>query len=230
MEQKKTVAASLENKRLMFAELGLAAALAVVLGTFEISTAEKSVALLDTGYNTIDIEEMVPITQEEIPTPQQAPLLPVISEDIEIVDNDIPVDEFVASFEDTDEPIQILPYYVEDVKDEEIEDESIPFVLVEQKPTFEGKDANEFSRWVNTKLVYPEIAKENGSQGRVYLSFIVEKDGSVTNVKVLRSSSDATLDNEAVRVVKSSPKWEPGRQRDRAVKVTYTFPVVFALR
>ena len=229
MEQKKTVAASLENKRLMFAELGLATALAVVLGAFEISTAEKSVALLDTGYSTIDIEEMVPITQEEVPTPQQAPVLPVISEDIEIVDNDIPVDDFVASFEDTDEPIQILPYY-EEVKDEVIEEEIIPFVLVEQKPTFEGKNANEFSRWVNTKLVYPEIAKENGSQGRVYLSFIVDKDGSVTDVKVLRSSSDATLDNEAVRVVKSSPKWEPGRQRDRAVKVTYTFPVVFTLR
>ena len=229
MEQKKTVAASLENKRLMFAELGLATALAVVLGAFEISTAEKSVALLDTGYSTIDIEEMVPITQEEVPAPQQAPVLPVISEDIEIVDNDIPVDDFVASFEDTDEPIQILPYY-EDVTDEVIEEEIIPFVLVEQKPTFEGKNANEFSRWVNTKLVYPEIAKENGSQGRVYLSFIVDKDGSVTDVKVLRSSSDATLDNEAVRVVKSSPKWEPGRQRDRAVKVTYTFPVVFALR
>lgn len=229
MEQKKTVAASLENKRLMFAELGLATALAVVLGAFEISTAEKSVALLDTGYSTIDIEEMVPITQEEVPAPQQAPVLPVISEDIEIVDNDIPVDDFVASFEDTDEPIQILPYY-EDVKDEVIEEEIIPFVLVEQKPTFEGKNANEFSRWVNTKLVYPEIAKENGSQGRVYLSFIVDKDGSVTDVKVLRSSSDATLDNEAVRVVKSSPKWEPGRQRDRAVKVTYTFPVVFTLR
>ena len=229
MEQKKTVAASLENKRLMFAELGLAAALAVVLGAFEISTAEKSVALLDTGYNTIEIEDMVPITQEEVPAPQQAPVLPVLSEDIEIVDNDIPVDEFVANFEDTDEPIQILPYY-EDVKEEIIEDEIIPCVLVEQKPTFEGKDANEFSRWVNTKLVYPEIAKENGSQGRVYLSFIVDKDGSVTDVKVLRSSSDATLDNEALRVVKSSPKWEPGRQRDRAVKVTYTFPVIFALR
>lgn len=229
MEQKKTVAASLENKRLMFAELGLAAALAVVLGAFEISTAEKSVALLDTGYNTIEIEDMVPITQEEVPAPQQAPVLPVLSEDIEIVDNDIPVDEFVANFEDTDEPIQILPYY-EDVKEEIIEDEIIPFVLVEQKPTFEGKDANEFSRWVNTKLVYPEIAKENGSQGRVYLSFIVDKDGSVTDVKVLRSSSDATLDNEAIRVVKSSPKWEPGRQRDRAVKVTYTFPVIFTLR
>ena len=229
MEQKKTVAASLENKRLMFAELGLAAALAVVLGAFEISTAEKSVALLDTGYNTIEIEDMVPITQEEVPVPQQAPVLPVLSEDIEIVDNDIPVDEFVANFEDTDEPIQILPYY-EEVKEEVVEDEIIPFILVEQKPTFEGKDANEFSRWVNTKLVYPEIAKENGSQGRVYLSFIVDKDGSVTDVKVLRSSSDATLDNEAIRVVKSSPKWEPGRQRDRAVKVTYTFPVIFALR
>ena len=92
-----------------------------------------------------------------------------------------------------------------------------------------GGDANTFSQWVNKRLVYPEIAKENGVQGRVVLQFTVNPDGSVTGVKVLRGV-DASLDKEAVRVVSQSPKWEPGRQRDRAVKVTYTFPVIFQLR
>ena len=70
---------------------------------------------------------------------------------------------------------------------------------------------------------------ENGVQGRVTLSFTVQKDGTVSNVKVMRGV-DKALDDEAVRVVSSSPKWEPGRQRDRAVPVTYTFPVIFQLR
>ncbi len=82
---------------------------------------------------------------------------------------------------------------------------------------------------MNERLVYPEIAKENGVQGRVTLQFTVEKDGKVTNVKVLRGV-DPSLDKEAMRVVASSPKWTPGRQRDRAVKVNYTFPVIFQLR
>ena len=82
---------------------------------------------------------------------------------------------------------------------------------------------------MNSRIVYPEIAKENGVQGRVTLQFTVNADGSVSNVKVLRGI-DSSLDKEAVRVVSSSPNWTPGRQRDRAVKVTYTFPVVFQLR
>ena len=82
---------------------------------------------------------------------------------------------------------------------------------------------------MNSNLVYPEIAKENGVQGRVTLQFTVNVDGSVTNVKVLRGV-DSSLDKEAVRVVSNSPKWTPGKQRDRAVKVTYTFPVIFQLR
>ena len=119
--------------------------------------------------------------------------------------------------------------YVEAVEEEEVEEEAIPFQLVEEKPTFQGGDANEFSKWVNSKLVYPEIAKENGVQGRVTLQFTVNADGTVSNVKVLRGV-DSSLDKEAVRVVSSSPKWKPGKQRDRAVKVTYTFPVIFQLR
>ena len=108
-------------------------------------------------------------------------------------------------------------------------DGSVPFQMVEVKPTFDGGDANKFSMWVNSQLVYPKIAKENGVQGRVILQFTVEADGRVTNVKVLRSV-DESLDKEAVRVVSNSPKWQPGKQRYRAVKVTYTFPVIFQLR
>lgn len=107
--------------------------------------------------------------------------------------------------------------------------ESIPFQLVEQKPSFNGGDANEFSKWVNSHLVYPRIAKNNGIQGRVTVQFTIETDGKVTNVKVIRSV-EPSLDAEAVRVISSSPKWTPGRSRNKAVPVIYTFPVIFQLR
>ena len=123
--------------------------------------------------------------------------------------------------------VEIMDYV--EVEEEVVEEEAIPFQLVEEKPSFQGGDANQFSKWVNSRLVYPEIAKENGVQGRVTLQFTVEKDGTVTKVKVLRGV-DPSLDKEAVRVVSMSPKWKPGKQRDRAVPVTYTFPVIFQLR
>ena len=109
------------------------------------------------------------------------------------------------------------------------EDVAVPFQLVEEKPSFQGGDANQFSKWVNSQLVYPEIAKDNGVQGRVTLQFTIMTDGTVDHVKVLRGV-DPALDREAVRVVSMSPKWEPGKQRDRAIPVTYTFPVIFQLR
>ena len=107
-------------------------------------------------------------------------------------------------------------------------DEYIPFQLVEEKPSFMGGDANAFSKWVHERLVYPEIAKKNGVQGRVTLQFTVDTDGTVKNVKVLRGV-DPSLDKEAVRVVSMSPKWTPGRQKGKAVSVTYIFPVIFQL-
>ena len=125
--------------------------------------------------------------------------------------------------------MDIQEYIHQDVVEEEVEDEVIPCVIVEQKPTFQGGDANDFSRWVNARLVYPEIAKENGIEGTVFLQFTIGTDGRMQDVKVVRSP-DETLSKEALRVVSSSPKWEPGRQRDRAVKVSYTFPVVYRLR
>ena len=113
--------------------------------------------------------------------------------------------------------------------EEVIEEETYQVFMVDKRPSFNGGDANAFSAWVGQHLVYPEIAKENGVQGRVVLQFTILKDGSLDKVKLLRGA-DPSLDKEAVRVVSSSPKWEPGRQNDRAVNVTYTFPVIFQLR
>ena len=229
MEVKKTEKANLENRRLLFTEIGLVAALLVVWGAFSYGTKEKTVAMFDTDQEVVEVEEMVPITQETPPPPPEAPQMPVLSDQIDIVEDDIKVeDNFMSLEDDANLGVEIMDY-VEEVKEEVVEEEAIPFQLVEEKPSFNGGDANEFSKWVNSKLVYPEIAKENGVQGRVTLQFTVEKDGSVTNVKVLRGV-DSSLDKEAVRVVQSSPKWKPGKQRDRAVKVTYTFPVLFQLR
>lgn len=109
------------------------------------------------------------------------------------------------------------------------DDEAIPYALVDQKPQFQGGGANAFSQWVNQHLRYPYDAKKNGIQGRVTLQFSVGSDGNVVDVKVLRSA-DPSLDKEAVRVVSSSPKWSPGRQNDKPVKVRYTFPVIFRLQ
>ena len=228
MEIKKTEKANLENRRLLFTEIGLVAALLVVWGAFTYGTREKKLVDLGRDTGVVVVEDMVPVTQETPPPPPEAPQVPVLSDQIDIVEDDIKVeDNFMSLEDDPNLKVDILDY-IEDVKDEEVIEEAIPFTVVEEKPMFNGGDANEFSKWVNSRLVYPEIAKENGVDGRVTLQFTVEKDGSVSNVKVLRGV-DPSLDKEAVRVVQNSPKWTPGRQRDRAVKVTYVFPVIFKL-
>jgi len=229
MEIKKSEKASLQNKRLLFVEIGFVLALGIVLFAFEWSSKDAKVAVLDAGNQEIIEDEMVPITQEVPPPPPELTKIPVLSDQIDIIDDDIKVDDNILNLEDDNNLGVEIMDYVENVKEEVVEEEAIPFQLVEQKPSFNGGDANEFSKWVNQRLVYPEIAKENGVQGRVMLQFTVNADGTVSGVKVLRGV-DASLDKEAVRVVSSSPKWTPGRQRDRAVKVTYTFPVIFQLR
>ena len=107
--------------------------------------------------------------------------------------------------------------------------ETVSFSVVENKPTFNGGDANEFSKWVNSNLSYPQEAKDKKIQGRVTLQFTVDTDGSVKDVKVLRGVN-SILDDEAVRVISNSPKWEPGTQGGTPVRVTYVFPVIFQLR
>ncbi len=231
MEVKKSPKASLENKRLLFTEIGFVAALLFLLVSFNYTSSEKQVATLEAEVAAVEVEDMVPITQETPPPPEVAPKIPILSDQIDVVDDNIKIDDsmFQSLEDDANSGVEIMDYIESAPEEEQVEEEAIPFQLVEEKPQFNGGDANEFSKWVNSKLVYPEIAKENGVQGRVTLQFTVNPDGTVSNVKVLRGV-DSSLDKEAVRVVSSSPKWKPGKQRDRAVKVTYTFPVIFQLR
>lgn len=105
---------------------------------------------------------------------------------------------------------------------------AIPFSAVENKPTFNDSDANEFSKWVSEQVKYPQDAIDANIQGKVVLQFTVNKEGQVEDVKVLHGVSE-TLDAEAVRVVSSSPKWEPGSMNGTPVNVKYTFPVLFRL-
>ena len=200
MEIKKSEKASLENKRLLFTEAGLVIALLIVYFAFNWSSREAKVAALEDTTQVVVEEEMVAIQNELPPPPPEAPSIPVLSDQIDIVDDDIKLDDdMFINLEDNNQAVEIQDYKEAAVEEEEVEEEAIPF------------------------------AKENGVQGRVTLQFTVEADGRVTNVRVLRGV-DESLDKEAVRVVSSSPKWKPGKQRDRAVKVTYTFPVIFQLR
>ncbi len=230
MEVKKTPKADLENKKLLFREIGLLIALLLVLLAFEWTSTEKADTVNLAVQEQVVEEEFIPVTQHEQLPPPEAPKIPVLSDIIDIVDDDIVVTDnlFIDMEDDASIGVEIMDY-VAVVEEEEVEEEAIPFALVEEKPKFQGGDANDFSKWVNSKLVYPEIAKENGVQGRVTLQFTVYTDGSVRDVKVLRGV-DASLDKEAVRIVSMSPKWTPGKQRERPVKVTYTFPVLFQLR
>ena len=229
MEIKKSEKANLENKKLLFLELGLIVSLGIVWFAFEWTSKETNVSFLEETAEVVLEEEIIPITQETPPPPPAQVKIPVLSDQIDIVDDEIEVnDDMFMNLEDNASMGVEIMEYVE-VEEEVVEEEAIPFQLVEEKPSFQGGDANQFSKWVNSRLEYPEFAKENGVQGRVTLQFTVEKDGSVTKVKVLRGV-DPSLDKEAVRVVSMSPKWKPGKQRDRAVPVTYTFPVIFQLR
>ena len=230
MEIKKSEKANLENKKLLFLEVGLIISLLIVYVAFEWTSKETNTSLLEDNTQVLVEEQIISTNMETPPPPPAAPKIPVLSDQIDIVDDEIELEDdmFMNLEDDSNMGVEIMEY-VEVTEEEVVEEEAIPFQLVEEKPSFQGGDANQFSKWVNSRLEYPEIAKENGVQGRVTLQFTVEKDGSVTKVKVLRGV-DPSLDKEAVRVVSMSPKWKPGKQRDRAVPVTYTFPVIFQLR
>ena len=230
MELKKSPKANLENKKLLFVEIGLILSLGITYFAFNVTSSDVNKSTLEDNQKADEVEEVMITHTLETPPPPPVEVPEIaFSDQIDIVDDDIEVEDIIIDSEDDADFEVTIMDYAEEVVEEVVEEEAIPFQLVEEKPSFQGGDANQFSKWVNQRLVYPEIAKENGVQGRVTLQFTVEKDGSITKVKVLRGV-DPSLDKEAVRVVSMSPKWKPGKQRDRAVPVTYTFPVIFQLR
>ncbi|MDR0420317.1 MAG: energy transducer TonB [Prevotellaceae bacterium] len=230
MEAKKTHKADLDSKKGLFIQIGLIASLLIMIFIFEMSSNETNQAVLADNRGIIEEEEM-PLPEEQQPEPEQVAPVPIMSDELNIVDEsvDINTDIDFTSEADKNFAVEAVTYVEKKVVEEEVVEESIPFAVVENKPLFQGGDQNTFSKWVNSNINYPESAQENGVQGKVTLEFTVDKDGYVRNVKVLRSV-DRDIDREAVRVVSSSPRWTPGKQRTKDVAVVFNFPVVFQLQ
>lgn len=232
MEIKKSPKADLENKKFLYREIGLIIALVVVFFAFEYKTTERAASAMQMEQAVILEEEMIPVTRETPPPPPEMPKEPTLSDFLDIVDDDIKIEhELVINTEDNRNVGFEIRDFVEGntVVEEEIIEEEINYLIVEEKPKFQGGDENTFGAWVSSNIIYPDIATENGIQGRVVLSFIVDTDGRITDISVLRGV-DPSVDKEAMRVVGLSPRWTPGRQRDKPVKVRYQFPVIFQLR
>lgn len=136
------------------------------------------------------------------------------------------IDDVKETVQD-EQVVEVVEEVKEEVQEEKVEEQV--FLVVEEMPSFGSGDANEFRAWVFQNMKYPEVAAENGIQGRVFVNFVVEADGRITNVKVIRGV-DPALDKEAIRVIESSPKWNPGKQRGKPVRVSYTFPITFVLQ
>jgi protein TonB len=228
MEVKKSPKADLENKRGLFLEIGLALTLAFVLLAFEWKVDSAEATGLEEQQEVEAEEEMIPVTrQEQLKPPPPPPPAPKVADVLEIVDNDEEIEdelEIEDSDADMDEEVEIR----EVEEEEEEEDEAQVFVIVEDMPVFPGGNAK-LQSWINKRVKYPIIAQENGITGRVFISFVVNKVGNVEQVRVVRGV-DPSLDKEAVRVIKSMPKWKPGKQRGKAVKVSYTVPINFQLQ
>ena len=149
----------------------------------------------------------------------------VIADLLEVVTNDTKITTDV-NFSEFDEDVEILQEI--EIKEEEVIDDQ-PFLIVETMPKFQGGDLNTFRKWVQENVKFPTIALENGISGRVTLTFVIEKDGRLTNIQVLQTP-DRSLSEEAVRVLNKSPKWTPGKQRNQVVRVKYTLPVEFRMQ
>lgn len=234
MEVKKSKKADLERNKTLFFQIGLVLSLAIMIFAFEWSSDSDAAVVFEKEYEWVEFEDMIPITQEEfeVPLPHVTIETPQISNELVIVDNAMDIklsDLFNFNSEDSeDSEVQEIAYTPPVARKVEEVEEDILFEVVQEKPSFMGGDASDFSKWVNRNIVYPQVAQENGISGRVVLQFRIGPDGKAGNVKVIRSI-DPDLDNEAVRVVMSSPAWTPGRQNSKNIGVIYTFPVSFQL-
>jgi len=229
MEVKKNEKVNIEKTKAGFFQLGLVIVLSLSLIAFEWTSGQKGTNEFDTdSWHNLETD-IIPATVWPEEEADAKPEVPEITEVFEIIDDGIKAENPFKAISDLfkeNEEIPIEIYVPEEVPDP---DEDAPYVRVEEMPTFMGGDQNNFARWVQSNVRYPLIPAENGVQGKVFVEFIVEPDGSVSNVLVVRNI-DPELDAEAVRVVGASPEWTPGKQMGIAVRVRFTIVVNFQLQ
>ena len=226
MEEKKSPKANLENKKLMFTQIGLIISLALAWMVFEIKSYDQreiDESLLN--REVVADEEMTEITKQEEQKPQPVEM-PKQTTQLEIVQDDVEVEDIEINAE-VEQTEVIEEYIAPEIEEEEVVEQEI-FQIVEEMPEYPGGE-KKLLEYVAKSVKYPQIARESGIQGRVFVNFVIEPDGSVSNVKVLRGIGGG-CDEEAMRVIKAMAKWKPGKQRGKAVRVSYTLPVNFKLQ
>ena len=226
MQVKKSEKASLEKDKLIYVLIGLVFTLSIVFVALEWTEREVKVHTVveETVWNDeeLDIQQ----TSQETPPPPPPPAVQEVV-GLNVVEDNVETESIEVNTEDDKETEVVIAAPVE--APEEEEEEEVVFVVVEKMPEFPGGQQALF-KYLSENVKYPVIAQENGIQGRVICQFVVNRDGSIVDVEVVRSGGDPSLDKEAVRVIKSTPKWKPGQQRGKPVRVKYTVPVNFKLQ
>jgi protein TonB len=223
MEIKKTDRASLEKNRSTFILIGLVITLSLVWYAFDHKTYDKEEIVIVQNAMLEDEEDLILQTQRNEPPPPPPP--PQQTTVIEIVEDDVEVDDIEIDAE-TDDDEEIEEQVIEEEEAEDEKEDEI-FVFVEDQPGYPGGDKARI-KYLQENIKFPVMAIESGIQGTVYVTFVVEKDGRITSVKVLRGIGGG-CDEEAVRVIKKMPRWKPGKQRGRSVRVQFNMPVRFVL-
>lgn len=222
MKPKKSDKANVDKRYYTHIMIGLIVSLAFVIMAFQLKFYDKVETKLVSNLVIDEDEEIVDITkQEKVKPPVQAPPELEIVEDDEVIEEEQPE---ILDQDDIEETKIELPTVIEE--EEEVAEEQI-FLVVEDTPEFPGGEAQIF-KYLSDNIEYPTMERDNGIQGLVVVSFVVEKDGSITNVKVLKGVTP-NINAEAERVVKKMPRWKPGRQRGKPVRVAINLPIRFTL-
>ena len=234
MQPKKNPEADLNKNRNLYFVIGLSSVLAVTWGAVEYKSYDRQLNF--DGVSMLeDDEDDVPITEQLKTPPPPPPPPPPAPEVIEIVEDEEEVEETVIESTESDEEMIIEDIVVED----DFEDIDVPFAVIEDVPIFPGCESvaksqrrtcfqDQMNKHIRKNFRYPDIAQEMGIQGRVYVNFIIAKDGSITNIRM--RGPDKNLENEAARIIGRLPKMTPGKQRGRAVRVPFSIPITFRLQ
>ena len=234
MQPKKNPKADLNKNRNLYFVIGLTFVLGVTWGAVEYKSYDRQLNF--DGVNMLeDDEEDIPITEQLKTPPPPPPPPPPAPEVIEIVEDEEEVEETVIESTESDEEMIIEDIVVED----DFEDIDVPFAVIEDVPIFPGCERvakserrncfqDQMNKHIRKNFRYPDIAQEMGIQGRVYVNFIISKDGSITNIRM--RGPDKNLENEAARIIGRLPTMTPGKQRGRAVRVPFSIPITFRLQ
>lgn len=227
MDLKKSSKASLEDKKVFFLMIGFVMVLSLMYIGLEWTKSDVTVYDISNSDFLVEDElDVIQTNQDQTPPPPPPPA-PEVVEVLNVVENDkVTASIDINTEDDKNKIVEVIAAPVAAPIEEA--DDQVVFQVVETMPSFPGGD-KELFKFLSQNVKYPVIAQENGIQGRVICQFVVNKDGSIVDVEVVRTV-DASLDKEAIRVIKSMPKWSPGKQRGKSVRVKYTLPVNFKLQ